>query len=83
MVEEVGHISRLNDMIATATLQQSTVGDDVSQHLLGVNEVAQNNAVHAVALDDLAHEVNRLRDELEASALRFVTSVSAAEKPRR
>ncbi|MFT6431690.1 MAG: methyl-accepting chemotaxis protein [Halopseudomonas sp.] len=83
MVEEVCHISRLNDMIATATMEQSTVGDDVSQHLLGVNEVAQNNAVQAVALDGLAHEVDRLRGELEASALRFVTSASAADGRRR
>jgi methyl-accepting chemotaxis protein len=83
MVEEVGHISRLNDMIATATMEQSSVGDDVSQHLLGVNEVAQNNAVQAVALDGLAHEVDRLRGELEASALRFVTSANAADGRRR
>jgi hypothetical protein len=51
--------------------------------LLGVNEVAQNNAVQAVALDGLAHEVDRLRGELEASALRFVTSASAADGRRR
>ncbi|WP_223825370.1 methyl-accepting chemotaxis protein [Halopseudomonas salina] len=77
MVEEMGHISRLNDMIATATLEQSTVGDDVSQHLVGVKDVARNNAEQAVALDGLSNEVDRLRTELESQALGFVTTAGA------
>lgn len=83
MVEEMGRISRVNDMIATATMEQSTVGDDVSQHLLGVNDVVQSNATQAVALDDLSHEVDRLRGELESRALRFVTSAGADSKASR
>jgi len=83
MVDEMGHITRLNDMIATATLEQSTVGDDVSQHLVGVTDVAQSNAEQAVSLDGLSHEVDRLRGELEKRAMGFVTSAGVQGAGRR
>ena len=83
MVDEMGHITRLNDMIATATLEQSTVGDDVSQHLVGVKDVAQSNAEQAVSLDGLSHEVDRLRGELEKRAMGFVTSAGVQGAGRR
>lgn len=82
MVEEFAQILRLNDMIATATLEQSTVGDDVTQHLRGVSEVAQNNAAQAIALDGLSRELEGLRSELEARALRFVTTAGASPSSR-
>jgi methyl-accepting chemotaxis protein len=82
MVEEFAQVMRLNEMIATATLEQSTVGDDVTQHLRGVSEVAQSNADQAVALDGLSRELEDLRSELESRARRFVTSAGVAA-PRR
>ncbi len=82
MVAEFGQILRLNDMIATATLEQSTVGDDVSHHLRGVSDVAQNNATQAIALDALSQELDGLRGTLEGRALRFVTSPASAGKVR-
>lgn len=83
MVEEMAQISRLNDMIATATLEQSTVGDDVSRHLVGVKDVARSNAEQAVALDGFSHEVNCLRRELESRALGFVTTAGGRGKSSR
>ncbi|WP_373185594.1 methyl-accepting chemotaxis protein [Halopseudomonas sp.] len=82
MVEEFGQILRLNDMIATATMEQSTVGDDVSQHLRGVSEVARNNASEAIALDGLSQELDSLRGTLENRAMRFVTSAVVGKNNR-
>lgn len=74
MVEEVEHISRLNSMIATATLEQATVGDDVAQHLQGVNDIAQNNAAQAIDLAGLSGELDQLRATLEQRVQSFVTT---------
>lgn len=74
MVEEVAHISRLNSMIATATLEQSTVGDDVAKHLQGVNAIAQDNAAQAIDLAGMSNELDQLRATLEQRVQSFVTS---------
>lgn len=74
MVDEVAHISRLNTMIATATLEQSTVGDDVAKHLQGVNDIAQENAAQAIDLAGLSRELDQLRATLEQRVESFVTS---------
>ena len=74
MVEQVAHISRLNTQIATATLEQSAVGEDVAQHLQGVNDIAQSNAAQAVDLAELSRELDQLRSMLEQRVQRFVTS---------
>ncbi|MFN3579766.1 MAG: methyl-accepting chemotaxis protein [Pseudomonas sp.] len=74
MVEEVAQISRLNDGIATATHEQSAVGEDVAKHLHGVNDVARDNAEQAVGLVELAGQLDNLRNQLESHVQGFLTS---------
>lgn len=73
MVEEITHISQLNDMIATATHEQATVGEDVSQHLNGVLEIADANVGQATDLSGLAVQLDGLRTRLDQQVQRFVT----------
>lgn len=73
MVGEINQISQLNDLIATATQQQAAVGDDLSQHLHGVKDVASANAGQAVQLASLADRLDGLRGELDDQVSRFIT----------
>lgn len=73
MATEVNQISRLNDMIAAATQQQTAVGDDVSRHLHEVDGIARGNAAQAVDLAGLSAELEALSAELDAQLSRFQT----------
>lgn len=73
VVGEIRHISELNDMIATATQQQATVGEDVSGHLNGVLQIAETNVGQATDLAGLASELDALRARLDQQVRRFVT----------
>jgi methyl-accepting chemotaxis protein len=73
VVEEITHISQLNDMIATATHEQATVGEDVSQHLSGIQHIAEGNAGQATDLAGLAIRLDGLRDGLDQKIQRFIT----------
>ena len=72
MVGEIAQISQLNELIATATQQQAAVGDDLSQHVQGVREVASSNASQAVELATLADRLDGLRNELDQQVSRFI-----------
>ncbi|MFZ2288137.1 MAG: methyl-accepting chemotaxis protein [Halopseudomonas yangmingensis] len=74
VAEEVSQISRLNDMIATATHQQSAVGEDVARHLAEVGGIAGVNAEQAQALAGLARQLDRLRGELDSQVQQFLVS---------
>lgn len=73
MANEVTHISRLNDMIAAATQQQSAVGDDVARHLREVDGIARSNAAQAIDLAGLSEELQILSAELDRELKRFST----------
>ncbi|MDP2379200.1 MAG: methyl-accepting chemotaxis protein, partial [Pseudohongiella sp.] len=73
MASEISQISRINDMIATATQQQSTVGDDVAKHLREVDGIARSNAAQAVDLKALSAELNALSVDLDGQIKRFNT----------
>lgn len=73
MATEVTQISRLNDMIAAATQQQTAVGDDVASHLSEVDGIARSNAAQAVDLAGLSSDLQALSGELESQLLRFRT----------
>jgi methyl-accepting chemotaxis protein len=74
MAIEVNQISRINDMIAAATQQQTAVGDDVASHLGEVDGIARSNAAQAVDLAGLSAELQALSGELETQLHRFKTS---------
>ncbi|TFH74960.1 methyl-accepting chemotaxis protein [Gammaproteobacteria bacterium LSUCC0112] len=73
MANEISQISRINDMIATATQQQSTVGDDVARHLREVDGIARSNAAQAVDLKALSAQLNMLSVDLDGQIKRFST----------
>ncbi|KKO12313.1 hypothetical protein LCGC14_0003230 [marine sediment metagenome] len=73
MATEVTQISRLNDMIAAATQEQTAVGDDVASHLGEVDGIARSNAAQAVDLSGLSAELQALSGELETQLHRFKT----------
>ena len=74
MATEISQISHLNDMIASATQQQSAVGDDVAHHLLEVDGIARSNAAQAVDLAALSADLQELSIELDSQIKRFKTS---------
>ena len=74
MAAEISQISHLNDMIASATQQQSAVGDDVARHLREVDGIARSNAAQAVDLAALSADLQNLSQELDNQIKRFKTS---------
>lgn len=74
MAAEISQISHLNDMIASATQEQSAVGDDVARHLREVDGIARSNAAQAVDLAALSAELQELSVELDSQIKRFKTS---------
>lgn len=73
MAGEISQISRLNDMIAAATQEQSAVGDDVARHLHEVDGIARSNAAQAVDLAAVSSELQALSVELDEQIKRFRT----------
>lgn len=73
MATEVTQISRINDMIAAATQEQTAVGDDVASHLGEVDGIARSNAAQAVDLAGLSAELQSLSGQLENQLHRFKT----------
>lgn len=74
MATEISQISHLNDMIASATQEQSAVGDDVARHLREVDGIARSNAAQAVDLAALSADLQELSVELDSQIKRFRTS---------
>jgi methyl-accepting chemotaxis protein len=74
MATEVGNISRMNDMIASASQEQSAVGDDVARHLSEVDGIARSNAAQAVDLAGLSADLQSISNELDRQIRRFRSS---------
>ena len=73
VVAEIAHISQLNTQIATATHQQSTVGEDVARHLQEVGGIASGNAEQSADLQQLALDMATLRSRLAEQVRHFHT----------
>lgn len=73
VVTEIAHINQLNAQIATATHEQSTVGEDVARHLQEVGGIASSNAENSQDLQQLAADMEVLRQRLGEQVSRFVT----------
>ncbi|TVP91432.1 MAG: methyl-accepting chemotaxis protein [Pseudomonadaceae bacterium] len=73
VVAEIAHISQLNAQIATATHEQSTVGEDVARHLQEVGGIATANAEQSADLQQLAADMNMLRHRLASQVSHFST----------
>ncbi len=73
VVSEIAHINQLNAQIATATHEQSTVGEDVARHLQEVGGIASANAEQSADLQQLSEDMDTLRSRLAAQVGQFVT----------
>lgn len=74
MVGEVANISRLNERIATATEQQTSVGEDVAGHLREVEAIASSNTEQAEELERLSSQLESVRVRLTSQVRHFITS---------
>jgi len=75
VAQDIGAITQMNELIAAATHQQAAVSAEVSQHLLGVQQVTERNLEDARALDHDGQELSQLAGRLSQLSQRF--SVSA------
>ena len=73
IVSEIASIVGRNAQIATATEEQSAVGEDVATHLHEVEAVALANTAEAVELDRLSAELEKVRVVLMRDAAQFRT----------
>ena len=69
--EEIASITRMNELIAAATHQQSAVASEVQQHLQGVQQVAEQAAQDAGELEQDSRELNALAQRLQELTSRF------------
>lgn len=73
VVSEIAHINQLNAQIATATHEQSTVGEDVARHLQEVGGIASANAEQSADLLQLSADMDTLRNRLAVQVKHFQT----------
>ena len=71
IASEIEAISRMNEMIAAATHEQTAVSADMGRHLLGVQQVAARNADDAGQLDGSGRQLDALAERLGRLGMRF------------
>lgn len=71
VARDIEAITRMNELIAAATHQQAAVSAEVSQHLNGVEQVAERNLQDAHALDGNGQELSQLAGRLSELSQRF------------
>ncbi|WP_394560275.1 methyl-accepting chemotaxis protein [Aquipseudomonas alcaligenes] len=69
---EIEAISQMSELIAAATNQQATASAEVSEHLTGVQQVAEQSAEDAEALDDDSRRLRELARRLGGLSARFL-----------
>ena len=70
----IGSISQMNELIASATHQQAAVSNEVREHLISVQQVAEQNVDDAGALNDNSRELAQLAERLTRMSQRFTVS---------
>ena len=68
---EIEGISRMNEMIAAATHEQTAVSADMGRHLQSVQQVAERNAGDASELDNEGRQLHELAGRLGTLSSRF------------
>ncbi len=71
VAQQIDGISQLNELIASATHEQSSVSADIGRHLDSVTEVAQRNALDAGQMEEQGDQLHRLAVSLGGLAERF------------
>ncbi|MBA1279170.1 methyl-accepting chemotaxis protein [Stutzerimonas stutzeri] len=71
VAQEIDAISQMNELIAAATHQQTTVSADVARHLQSVQQIADRNASDANRLDQDSSDLSALASRLGSLSGRF------------
>ncbi|MCQ4308484.1 methyl-accepting chemotaxis protein [Pseudomonas stutzeri] len=74
VAQEIDAISQMNELIAAATHQQTTVSADVARHLQSVQQIADQNASNANRLDQNSSALSALASRLGSLSSRFALS---------
>lgn len=74
VAQDIGAITRLNESIASATHLQVEVSNEVGEHLLSVQQVAEQNVGDAAALNSSGQRLRQLAERLNRLSQRFQTS---------
>ena len=69
---EIEAISRMNELIAAATHEQTAVSTEMGSHLDSVQQVAQSNASQAGDLEQQGERLHRLAGQLGGLSERFL-----------
>lgn len=74
VAQDIGAITEMNELIASATHQQAAVSSEVSQHLNNVQQVAEQNVRDAAALESSSEKLSSLAKRLGRMSQRFTVS---------
>ena len=74
VARSIAAISQMNELIATATHQQTTVSGEVNQHVGGVLQIAQRNSDEAQALEEQSRQLRQLAERLSQLGGHFQVS---------
>jgi methyl-accepting chemotaxis protein len=69
--EEVSNILDMNMQVATASEQQSSVAQEVSQSIVNISEVTETTAITVASVSESSHKVTEMAGNLKASVSRF------------
>ena len=74
LAEDIRSISQMNELIANATQEQAIVSNEISQHISGVQRVAEQNLSEAAALSQEGQRLSQLAQRLAQLTRRFRVS---------
>src|SRR3990167_253549 len=74
VAQDISSITQMNELIAAATHQQAAVSAEVSQHLISVQQVAEQNLNDAQELSSEGQQLSKLAERLSRLSQRFRVS---------
>ncbi|MFZ3152676.1 methyl-accepting chemotaxis protein [Pseudomonas sp.] len=74
VAQDISAITQMNELIAAATHQQAAVSAEVSQHLISVQQVAEQNLSDAQELSSEGQQLSQLAERLSRLSQRFRVS---------
>ncbi|MEK8081464.1 methyl-accepting chemotaxis protein [Pseudomonas sp. XK-1] len=74
VAQDISAITQMNELIAAATHQQAAVSAEVSQHLISVQQVAEQNLNDAQELSSEGQQLSKLAERLSRLSQRFRVS---------
>ena len=73
ITEAIGHINEMNDRIASATQEQSTVAEDINRNVINIASATEQTAESAASSAKSGEALARLAEELKSQVSQFRT----------